>query len=88
MSFCNLMIFKLSESILSKLIFLFGVEIFWLFSKMQLHSGTIVPIYTPCLHTVLNVLSYVAFTLLVQNYLCTILPIIYTVVHNSLHTSF
>jgi hypothetical protein len=50
---------------LSKIIFLFEDEISWIFSKMHLHSGIVVPIFTSCLHTVLNVLSCVAFTLMV-----------------------
>jgi hypothetical protein len=43
--------------------------------------------YTACLHMALIVPSCVAFTLLVQNYLCTNLPGIYTVVHNLLCTT-
>jgi hypothetical protein len=77
MSFRFLTIFCYMRIFLSKLIFLFESEIFWIFSKMYLHSGTVVPIYTACLHTVLNVLSCVAFTLLVKNYLCTNLPMCY-----------
>jgi hypothetical protein len=88
MSFLNLTAFNLMRLFLSKLIFLFEVEIFWIFSRIYLHFGTVVPIYTACLHTVLNVLSCVAFKLLVQNYLCTNEPIIYTVVHNFLFTMF
>jgi hypothetical protein len=52
-----------------------------------LHPGTNVPIYTACLHMVLIVPGCVAFTLLVQNYPCTNLPRIYTVVHNLLCTT-
>jgi hypothetical protein len=54
---------------------------------LQLHPGTVVPIYTACLHVVLIVPGCVAFTLLVQNYPCTNLPRIYTVVHNLLCTT-
>jgi hypothetical protein len=55
---------------------------------LQLHPGTVVPIYTVCLHVVLIVPGCVAFKLLVQNYKCTNLPRIYTVVHNLLCTTF
>jgi hypothetical protein len=55
---------------------------------LQLHPGTVVPIYTACLHMVLIVPGCVAFTLLVQNYPCTNLPRIYAVVHNLLCTTF
>jgi hypothetical protein len=51
---------------------------------MHWHSGTVVPVYTLCLHTAINVLGGVAFTLLVQNESCTILPMIYIVVRYSL----
>jgi hypothetical protein len=47
---------------------------------LQLHPGTVVPIYTACLHMVLSVPSCVAFTLLVQDYSCTNLPKIYNYV--------
>jgi hypothetical protein len=50
----------------------------------HLHPGTVVLIYTACLHMVLVVSCCVAFTLLVQNYSCTNLPRIYIVVHNLL----
>jgi hypothetical protein len=83
MSFRNLTISNLMRLFFSKLIFLFEVEIFWILSRMHLHPGTVVPAYTACLHKVLNVLSCVAFTLLVQNYLCTNLPTIYTVVQKA-----
>jgi hypothetical protein len=51
---------------------------------LHLYPGTYVPnIYRMSTRTVLSVLGYVAFPLLIQNYLCTSLPIIYTVVHKS-----
>jgi hypothetical protein len=53
---------------------------------LQLHPGTVVPIYIACLPLV-RVRSCVAFTLLVQNYSCTNLPRTYTVVHNLLCTT-
>jgi hypothetical protein len=52
-------------------------------TKSPMHLGTVIPIYTACLRVVLNVLGYVAFTSLVQNYLSTNLSIIYTVVQIS-----
>jgi hypothetical protein len=62
---------------------LFEDDIFLILIGLHFHPGTCVPnIYRMSKCTVLNVLGYVAFTLLVQNYLCTILPIIYTVAHN------
>jgi hypothetical protein len=52
---------------------------------LHLHPGTYVPnIYHMSMCSVLSVLSYIAFILLAQNYLCTTLPRTYTVVHKSL----
>jgi hypothetical protein len=56
---------------LSKMNFLFEVDIFWIFAKMHLNLGTVVPLYTACLQIVLNVLGCVAFALWVQTYLST-----------------
>jgi hypothetical protein len=42
---------------------LFEDEIFLILVGFHLHPGTVVPIYTGCLHVVLNVLSCVALTL-------------------------
>jgi hypothetical protein len=62
-------------------------ETFLILVGLHLHPGTCAPcIYRMSTRTVLSVLDHVAFTLLVQNYLCTTLPRIYTVVHNSLYT--
>jgi hypothetical protein len=85
LSICNLTIYEYMRLFLPKLIFLFDVKDLFLICNC---NGTGVPIYTACLHTVLNVLSCVAFTLLVHTYLCTILPIVYTAVHSSLCTTF
>jgi hypothetical protein len=66
---------------------LFEDGIFLILVGLQFHPGTVVPVYTTCQRVILNVPSCVAFTLLVQNYPCTNLPRIYTVVHNLLCTT-
>jgi hypothetical protein len=66
---------------------LFEDEIILILVGLQLHPGTVVPIYNACLHMILIVPSCVAFTMLVQNCPCTNLPRIYTVVHNLLCTT-
>jgi hypothetical protein len=77
MSFLQFDKFEFNETIfLPKMKTSLRMRSFLILVGLHLYPGTYVPnIYHMSTRTVLSVLSHVAFTLPVQNYLCTILPL-------------